>query len=294
MASAATSGAVGDGVDAEQRLGQAEAVHDRARRRPGAEDLQLAGAHLGDRVHGDVVEHALLAGDAAGLGRLHEAAREGHGHVAVEVGRDAVLAKGLLVDVHDLGLAQVDRRGAVVKEEGDEVAGGRRGGRVHGGVDLDPRRDTDHRDAAADRVVDVARRAVAAGEEDHVDAGGLERARRLLGVGRRREHEVVAGDARALDARRCARARTRRRSGGRRASRRPSARSPAARASSSPISPGPVTTSISSLRRARRSRASWARRGASARRAQLERLAQDLGPVAALEAHAAADPGHRD
>ena len=47
-------------------------------------------------------------------------------------------------------------------------------------------------------VGDVARRAVAAGEEDQVGAGGLEGARRLLGVGRGREHEVVAGDVRAV------------------------------------------------------------------------------------------------
>ena len=104
---------------------------------------------------------------------------------------DAVLAKGVLVDVHDLSLAQAHGRGAFVEIERDHVAGGGRARGVHGGVDLDTGRHADHGHALADSVADVARGAVAAGEEDEVDAGGQQLAGRLLGVGRRRQHEVA-------------------------------------------------------------------------------------------------------
>ena len=103
--------AVEDGVDAEQRLGQAEPLHDRARRGARAEDVQRARAHAGDDLGGDVVQRPLLAGHATGLGALREAARYGYAHEAVEVRGDAVLAEGLLVDVHDLALAQPDGAG---------------------------------------------------------------------------------------------------------------------------------------------------------------------------------------
>ena len=187
-------GAVADGVHAEQRLGQAQPLHHRPRGRARAEDVEGARAHAGDHFGGDVVERPLLTGHPAGLGALGEAARVRDGHVAVEVGGDPVVTEGLFVDVHDLALAQLHAGGTLVQEERGHVAGGGRRGRVHGRVDLDAGRDADDRDTVADRVTDVARGAVAAGEEDEVHAGGEQIARRLLRIVRRRQDEVVAGN----------------------------------------------------------------------------------------------------
>ena len=92
------------------------------------------------------------------------------------------MAERVLVDVHDLGLAETEA--ALVREEQrGQVAGvGRRVG-VDGRVDLDAGGDAHHRHAVADGVEDVARRAVAAGEQDEVGAGVGHAARRLFGVG---------------------------------------------------------------------------------------------------------------
>ena len=52
---AAGQNAIDDGVDAEQRLGQAESRHDRARRGARAQDVDRARAHARDHLGGDVV-----------------------------------------------------------------------------------------------------------------------------------------------------------------------------------------------------------------------------------------------
>ena len=62
------------------------------------------------------------------------------------------------------------------------VAGGRRRGGVHGRVDLDAGGDADDGHPVADGVADVARGAVATGEEDEVRPRGAQVARGLLGV----------------------------------------------------------------------------------------------------------------
>ena len=145
--------------------------------------------------------------------------------------------------------------------------------RVHGRVDLDAGRHADDRHTVAHSVADVARGAVAAGEEDQVHAGGEQVARRLLGVGRRREHKVVAGDMDvAADPLHLA--------GGvaaaaveRQLEPRTIGSNPAASASSAPISPGQVTMRTVPPPRARRSSA-WR----AARRVRLPARAPAFGP----------------
>ena len=77
------------------------------------------------------------------------------------------------------------------RKERRHVAGGSRRRSVDRRMDLDAGRHADHGHAQADGVADGARRAVAAGEKDQVDAGGQQVARGLLGVGRRRVHELA-------------------------------------------------------------------------------------------------------
>ena len=115
--------AIAHGIDAEQRLADTERLGDRARGGAGAEQIDDPRGHLVHDVGGDGAQVGGVAGAAAGLRALHQAAFVGNAKVAIELGRDAAVAKGVLVYVHHLGLAQAHRRRTIVQVEGGELAG---------------------------------------------------------------------------------------------------------------------------------------------------------------------------
>ena len=100
-----------DGVDAEQRAREPECG--RARRRSSCPGRQVQAVRL--EVGGELRQSAVER-RALGLVREpdfvgeHEARQVRHARAAVEDARDPALARGLLVDVGDLGLAQARRR----------------------------------------------------------------------------------------------------------------------------------------------------------------------------------------
>ena len=175
----------------------------------------------------------------------------GHREIAVQAGRDAAAAKGLLVDVHDLGLAQADRRRTVVQVERGQLAGADRGRRVDGRVDLDA-----GRHAQADEVGATARQTSRAVPSPPAKSSRPTPMSRRARAAATVSSAVVSGSAvgqGAAPAPSCAPITPGTTSGSK----------PQARASSSPISPGKVTISSCSRRRASRPRASAARPGAS-------------------------------
>ena len=122
---------------------------------------------------------------------------------AVETRREDASTQGAFVDVHDLRLAERRFGAAGEKLRRDEACAFRRR-REDARMHLHAGRDAEHGHALADGVVDVACRAVAAGEEDQIDLSLRElasgRARvggsRLSTVCRDRQHlclEAVAG-----------------------------------------------------------------------------------------------------
>ena len=159
------------GVDAEQRLrGRRGAPRSAWSSFPGRARRSGAGPSRRRRRGRRRRARPRRSAPERGLGGLHpqpvDAARGPRRRAA---SRSRPARAGLLVDVHDLAFAHRGA-GAGREERRGDVARVLRAGREDAGVHLHAGRDAEHGSAVADDVVDVARRAVAAGEEDQVDA----------------------------------------------------------------------------------------------------------------------------
>ena len=122
----------------------------------------------------------LPAADAGHLLALYQAGPERDLEVAIQLGRDRSLPEGLLVDVHDLGLAQAGY--PALEVQGRQAARAGRVGGIDRGMDLDPGRDAESGQILADGPVDVPGGAIPAGKEQEIDAGALHLPGSLPGV----------------------------------------------------------------------------------------------------------------
>ena len=179
-------------VDPEQRLLQPEHVQHRPRRRSRPDEPGAVAEDLLDDVVGDTRLRGSLGRERSRLGALDQAALDRHGQVAVQTRRDRARAEGRLVDVHHLGLAKLAN--APFDEAGGELTCAPRVHGEHGRVHLHACRDSEHGHPVADRFEDVDRRAVAAGEEQQVDAVLGQRRRGRAGVRGGRDRADRADD----------------------------------------------------------------------------------------------------
>ena len=167
-ASEATTLAVSHHVDAEQGAVQAELVHHGGYGAAGAHDVCDAGLHFRGDGGGEGFHGAVAGLYAAVLGGLEACVVVGHPQVAVEAGGGDAPSRGVLVDVHHLGHA---RCAEAIPEEGEGCPPGvARGCAEHGRVYLHARGDAERSRGVAYGVEDVSGGAVAAREEEEVDA----------------------------------------------------------------------------------------------------------------------------
>jgi hypothetical protein len=139
-------------------------------------------------------EPDLVGWDDALLRCLHPQPVIRHAGRSVDARRDRVRPDSVFVDVDHFRLADGTSR-ARGHERCDDIARALRCGGKHARVHLDACRYAEDRQPLADDVVDVARGAVAAREEDQVDAAAYEFRRCSAGV-------VGGGGAAAVAARR--------------------------------------------------------------------------------------------
>ncbi len=180
-------GAVPDHVHAERGQRQPERPPHGERGGAGAERVGGTGAHARHHRAGDGLGRAGRRRRGAGLAPAQPVPGRRHPHRAVQPGADQARAVALLVQVDHL---RVDGPAVGPGEPGGRRA---RGGRADGeaaGVDLHPGRNPEHR-WARPRVEDVARRPVAAREQQQVHVP--ERRDRRPGVGRPGGHRPGSG-----------------------------------------------------------------------------------------------------
>ncbi len=118
----------------------------------------------------------------------------------MEPRRHAARAGGALVDIHYLGLAIADPAVAVGGDLGGELAGRLGADGEDGGMHLDAAGDAEDRDGVADGVQNVARRAVAAGEENERGPAPAQCQRGGSRVGGGGDRRRPAGDGRQGEA----------------------------------------------------------------------------------------------
>ena len=156
-------------VDAEQRLRETEMLHHAPDGGARTENIDPPRVErIRDRrargIEGDLVRR-----QRADLRTGHPLRIVRHLRRAVKPRRDAAFAECVLVDIEDVGRAHA-RSGAAGQERCSDLPRTLRRAREHARMHLHAGWNPEDRDALADRVVDVPRRAVAAGEEDQVDA----------------------------------------------------------------------------------------------------------------------------
>ena len=134
---------------------------------PGPISQVLLTEHLVDQVVGDLLLGHRLAAERARLRALKVAARVGDVQEPVQAGGDRAGAEQRLVDVHHLGAPHAAH--SVLGEAGRQLAGASRVDGEHSGVHLHPRGDAEHGNSVADRLQNIDRGAVSAGEQEQVD-----------------------------------------------------------------------------------------------------------------------------
>ena len=182
-------------VDAEQRALDPERLLDREGGGAGAEDVQAPGLDALRHLGRNVGDRALVGDRPALLHVLHVAAFLGYQQLAEGARADAPGAKGVLVEIAHLARRHAHQRAG--HELRHDLAGRLGRDRVDPRVHLHAGGNAERGHRGADGAADVARGAVAAGEQQQVDRQRRQRARDGHGVrGRGLRGNLAAG---ALD-----------------------------------------------------------------------------------------------
>ena len=163
-------------------FGKPSRVGDGAGGGAGTQDIDNTVQHALDQLGGN---RFCLDGFAGRRGRLlvlYQTSPVGDLQIAIQPGGDRPVAVSLLVQVDHFGFVQAGL--FALQKSGGQFASQRRVGGKDRRVDLDAGRDAQHRDGFADRVVNIAGSAIAAGEQDQVNREGQHFLREADGVGR--------------------------------------------------------------------------------------------------------------
>ncbi len=155
-----------DDVHADQRLVQSQPGGDGPGRGPRPDDVKPAVLHVAHNIGGYGCHSRLFSGAAGRLQALKQSSLERNLEIAIQLGRNDALPKGLLVNIHHLCFPQVRHLSPQVGC--GQVSRAHRVCPKDRRMDLDPRRDAQHREPFSDGIVDVPGRAIAASEKQKI------------------------------------------------------------------------------------------------------------------------------